>query len=77
MIIIGTAALVTVVARALRIRCRGAMKVAVNSLAGAALIAGLSAFDILVLPLNLFNVLTVGFLGLPGVGVVVAASLLL
>ena len=61
----------------MRLKTRGVLRVLINSIAGGALIAGLSAFNIIVLPLNAFNALIIGALGLPGAGVVVAAAFLL
>ena len=69
--------LVGVVLWVTRLKTRGIARVAINSLAGGALIAGLSAFNIIVLPVNAFNALLVGCLGLPGAGVVIAAAFLL
>lgn len=60
-----------------RLKTRGALRVIINTLAGGALIAVLSAFGILVLPFNAFNAVIVGVLGLPGAGVVIAAAMLL
>lgn len=60
-----------------RQKMRGATKLIANTLAGGVLIAGLSAFNVIVLPFNLLNVLLVGVLGLPGAGVVAAAAFLL
>lgn len=74
---IAAAALVAVVAWVMHLKTRGVLRVIVNSLAGGALIAGLAAFDIIVLPMNLLNAAIIGVLGLPGVGVVVAAAMLL
>ncbi len=70
-------ALVAVVVWVTRLKMRGGMRFLVSSLAGGALIAGLSAFNIIVLPFNAFNALMIGALGLPGAGVVIAAALLL
>lgn len=77
MIFIAAVALVAVVVWVTRLKTRGVARVLINSLAGGALIAGLSAFNIIVLPVNLLNAFIVGLLGLPGAGVVVAAALLL
>ena len=77
LIFVAAAALVAIVAWVTHLKTRGVMRVLINSLAGGALIAGLSAFNVLVLPFNAFNALTVGALGLPGAGVVIAAALLL
>lgn len=77
MIFIAAVALVAVVVWVTRLKTRGVARVLINSLAGGALIAGLSAFNIIVLPVNLLNSFIVGLLGLPGAGVVVAAALLL
>ncbi|MCH5162465.1 MAG: hypothetical protein J1G38_03125 [Clostridiales bacterium] len=74
---VAAAALVAVVVWVTRLKTVGVTKVLVNSLAGGALIMGLSAFNILVLPFNILNALIVGVLGLPGAGVVIAASLIL
>jgi len=71
------AALVAVVVWVIGLRTKGVTRVLVNSLAGGVLIAGLSAFNVIVLPVNAFNALLVGALGLPGAGVVIAATLLL
>lgn len=77
LIFVAGIALVAVVAWATHIKARGISKIIINSLAGGALIMGLSALDIIVLPFNIFNALIIGVLGLPGAGVVVAAALLL
>lgn len=77
LIFIAAVALVAVVVWVTRLKTRGVARVLINSLAGGALIAGLSAFNIIVLPVNLLNAFIVGLLGLPGAGVVVAAALLL
>lgn len=77
LIFVAAAVLTAVVVWVTRFKMRGATKIAVNSLAGGALLAGLSALNVLVLPCNLFNALLVGVLGLPGAGVVIAAALLL
>ncbi|MBD5131816.1 MAG: hypothetical protein HDT28_04385 [Clostridiales bacterium] len=77
LIFVAAAALVAVVAWVTRLKTRGVMRVLINSFAGGALIAFLSAFNIIVLPFNAFNALLVGVLGLPGAGVVVAAAMLL
>lgn len=77
LIFIAAAALVFAVVWVTRLKTRGALRVLINSLAGGALLAGLSAFNIIVLPVNAFNALLVGVFGLPGAGVVVAATLLL
>lgn len=60
-----------------RLKTRGVTRIVINSIAGAATLAGLSAFGVIVLPVNAFNVLLVGLLGVPGAGVVIAAALLL
>lgn len=60
-----------------RLKTKGATRLLINTLAGGALIAGLSAFNIIVLPFNILNAVIIGALGLPGAGVVVAAALLL
>ncbi len=77
MIFCAAALLIAVVAWVMRLKTRGVLRVVINSLAGASLIAGLSAFNIIALPLNAFNAILVGVLGLPGAGVVIAAALLL
>lgn len=77
LIFTAAAVLVGVVAWVMHLKTRGVMRFVVNSLAGGALIAGLSAFNIIALPLNAFNALIIGALGLPGAGVVVAAAMLL
>lgn len=77
LIFIAAVALVGTVVWVTRLKTRGVARALINSLAGGALIAGLSAFNIIVLPVNAFNALIVGLLGLPGAGVVVAAAMLL
>ena len=77
LIFIAAVALVGTVVWVTRLKTRGVARVLINSLAGGALIAGLSAFNIIGLPVNAFNALIVGLLGLPGAGVVVAAAMLL
>ncbi|MCH5154202.1 MAG: pro-sigmaK processing inhibitor BofA family protein [Clostridiales bacterium] len=69
--------LIAVVAWVMRLKTRGALRLVVNSLAGGALIMGLSAFNIIALPFNAFNALLVGVLGLPGAGIVITAAILL
>lgn len=69
--------LVAVTVWTTRLKTKGATRLLINSIAGGALIAGLSAFNVIVLPFNALNALLVGLLGLPGAGVVIAASLLL
>ncbi len=75
--VIAAAALVGVIVWVTRLKIRGAAKFLINSIAGGALIAGLSAFKIIILPFNLFTALTVGILGVPGAAVVVVASMFL
>lgn len=77
LVFVCAAALVGVFCFVTRLKTRGALKVMINTFAGGALIACLSAFNIIVLPLNALTALIVGLLGLPGVGVVIAAALLL
>lgn len=77
LIFVAAAVLVAIVAWVTRLKTRGVARVVINSLAGGALIAGLSAFNIIVLPVNALNAVIVGLLGLPGAGVVVAAAMLL
>ena len=77
LVFVAATALVTIVAWVMHLKTRGVLRVVINSVAGGALIAGLSAFGVLALPLNAFNAALIGILGLPGVGVVVAAALLL
>ncbi len=75
--VVAALALIGVTVWVTRLKTRGVTRVLVNSVAGGVLIAGLSAFNVIVLPFNLFNALVVGILGLPGAGVVIAAALLL
>ena len=77
LIFVAAAALTAVVVWVMHLKTRGVMRVLINSIAGGALIAGLSAFNILALPFNVFNAALVGVLGLPGAGVVVAVAMLL
>ncbi|MDE7106796.1 MAG: hypothetical protein K2O39_00560 [Clostridiales bacterium] len=77
LIFAAAAMLVGVVAWVMHLKTRGVLRIVINSLAGAALIAGLSAFNIISLPLNAFNAVLVGVLGLPGAGIVITAALLL
>lgn len=77
LIFAAAAMLVAVVAWVMHLKTRGVLRVIINSLAGGALIAGLSAFNIIALPLNAFNSILVGVLGLPGAGIVITAALLL
>ena len=74
---VAAAAITAIVVWVMRLKTGGVTKVLINSLAGGALIAGLSAFNVIVLPFNAFNAAVIGVLGLPGAGVVIAASLLL
>ena len=69
--------LVAVIVWVTRLKTSGFTKLLINSLAGGALIAGLSAFNVIALPFNLLTALLVGVLGLPGAGIVIAAALLL
>ncbi|MCM1367614.1 MAG: pro-sigmaK processing inhibitor BofA family protein [Roseburia sp.] len=75
--VVAALVLVAVTVWAMRLKTKGAARLLINSVAGGALIAGLSAFNVIVLPFNALNALIVGLLGLPGAGVVIAASLLL
>lgn len=77
LIFAAAAMLVAVVAWVMHLKTRGVLRIVINSLAGGALIAGLSAFNIIALPLNAFNAVLVGVLGLPGAGIVITAALLL
>ena len=77
LIFVAATALVAIVVWVTRLKTKGVARVLINSLAGGALIAGLSAFNVIVLPVNAFNALLVGVLGVPGAGVVVAAAMLL
>lgn len=76
LVFVAAAALVAIVAWVMHLKTRGVLRVIINSIAGGALIAGLSAFGF-ALPLNAFNAALIGVLGLPGAGVVIAAALLL
>ncbi len=75
--IVAAVALVAVTVWVMRLKMPFVTRLIVNSLAGGALVAGLSAFNIIVLPFNALNSLLVGIFGLPGAGVVVAAALIL
>ncbi|MCH5158591.1 MAG: hypothetical protein J1F33_05290 [Clostridiales bacterium] len=75
--IVAAAALVGVTAWVMHLKMPRGMKLVVNSLAGGALVAGLSAFNIITLPFNALTAALVGIFGLPGAGVVVAAALVL
>ena len=77
LIFAAAAMLVAVVAWVMHLKTRGVLRIVINSLAGGALIAGLSAFNIIALPLNAFNAVLVGVLGLPGAGIVITAAMLL
>ena len=77
LIFVAAVALVATVAWVMRLKTRGVLRVLINSIAGGALIAGLSAFNIIVLPLYAYNALIIGALGLPGAGEVVAAAFIL
>lgn len=70
-------ALIGITVWVMRLKTKGVARILINSIAGGALIAGLSAFNVIVLPFNALNALIVGVLGLPGAGVVIAAALLL
>ncbi|MDE7464306.1 MAG: hypothetical protein K2M48_04665 [Clostridiales bacterium] len=74
---VAAAALVAVVVWTMRLKTVGVTRVLINSLAGGALIAGLSAFNVIVLPFNALNSMIVGILGVPGAAVVVVESLIL
>ncbi len=75
--VIAALVLTAVVVWVTRLKTKGATRLLINTLAGGALIAGLSAFNVIVLPFNILNAVIIGVLGLPGAGVVVAAALLL
>lgn len=75
--VVAAVALVAVTVWVMRLKMPRITRLIVNSLAGGALVAGLSAFNIIVLPFNALNSLLVGFFGLPGAGVVVAAAMIL
>lgn len=75
--VIAALVLTSVVVWVTRLKTKGATRLLINTLAGGALIAGLSAFNVIVLPFNILNAVIIGVLGLPGAGVVVAAALLL
>lgn len=77
MIFTAAAALACVLGYVMRLKMRGVLKLIVSSLAGGAAILFLSAFNIVVLPFNFLTVATVGLLGVPGLGAVIAAALLL
>ena len=77
LIFVAAVMLVGIVAWVMRLKTRGVLRLVINSLAGGALIAGLSAFNIIALPLNAFNAVLVGILGLPGAGIVIGAAMLL
>ena len=74
---VAAVALVAIIVWVTRLKTRGFTKILINSLAGGALICGLSAFNIIALPFNLLNALIVGILGLPGAAIVIAAAFLL
>ncbi len=74
---VAAAALAAVIVWVTRLKTKGLTRVLINSLAGGALIAGLSAFNVIVLPFNILNAMLVGVLGVPGAGVVIAAAFLL
>lgn len=75
--LVAAAALIATVVWVTRLKTKGVTRLLINSLAGGALVAGLSAFGVITLPFNAFNAALVGVLGLPGAGVVIAAALLL
>ena len=75
--IVAAAALVAVTVWVMRLKLPRGMRLIVNSLAGGALVAGLSAFNIITLPLNLLTAALIGIFGLPGDGVVVAEAMIL
>ncbi len=74
---VAAAALVAVIVWATRLKTKGVTRFLINSLAGGALIAGLSALGVVTLPFNAFTAFIVGALGLPGAGVVIAAAIML
>ena len=75
--VVAAVALVAVTVWIMRLKLPRIMRLIVNSLAGGALVAGLSAFNIITLPFNALNAVLVGVFGLPGAAVVVAAALIL
>lgn len=77
LIAVAAVGLLVTVIWVMRLKTRGALRMLLSALSGGLVIAFLSAFNILVLPLNLFNMALIGVLGLPGAGIVIAAALLL
>ena len=77
LIFVAATALTAIVVWVTHLKTRGVLRELINSIAGGALIMGLSAFNFLALPFNAFNAALVGVLGLPGAGVVVAVAMLL
>ena len=62
LIFVAAIMLVAVVAWVMRLKTRGVLRLVVNSLAGGALGAGLSAFNIITLPFNALTAALVGVL---------------
>jgi len=59
------------------LKTKGFMRLATNSLAGFIVMIALNLFKIVAIPLNPLNGLLVGFLGLPGIVLVVLITLFL
>ena len=59
------------------LKSKGLMRLLVNSLAGIILLLCLALFKIVYVPLNPLNALLVGFLGAPGLAVVVLITMFL
>jgi len=74
--IIGVALLVGL-AFVFRLKTKGLLRLGVNSLGGIVILLLFNLFKIAALPLNPFNALIVGFLGVPGVAVVFLISIFL
>lgn len=75
--IVAAASLVAVTVWIMRLKLPRITRLIVNSLAGGALVAGLSAFNVIVLPFNALSAVLVGVFGLPGAAVVIAAAMIL
>ena len=71
------AAIATVFGFVFNLRTKGMFRLLVNSLAGGLLLLVLSLSGLVVLPLNPFNALLTGVLGLPALAVIAAVTFFL
>lgn len=60
----------------LRLKTKGLLRILFNSLAGAIVVFGFLLFKVAYLPINPLNALLVGFLGIPGIVLVIVITML-